>query len=248
MYLRDELLVMLPFGGWLWPRETYLGALGLSATVFTLLLTFRVARLAPRTQDEDNRIFALHRNLELLSRRNLIDAAASEHVRGIDSARTPEELQTAYTQAKLCFAQAAAADHPVADQRLLADAETQLNMVVHSRQQGVDFGELFSLIVFGGATVLLALLSRPEVSGWTAFIYEIFSVLFPAVVVFLIVNVWDLHRDRADLVLAAQPGDDGYGVIFRDPRNRRFERGVSTVIGLGITVTYAGLLWDKWVG
>ena len=248
VYLRDELLVMLPFGGWLWPRETYLGALGLSATVFTLLLTFRVARLAPRTQDEDNRIFALHRNLELLSRRNLIDASASEHVRGIDSARTPEELQTAYTQAKLCFAQAADADHPFADQRLLADAETQLNMVVHSRQQGVDFGELFSLIVFGGSTVLLALLSRPEVSGWTAFIYEIFSVLFPAVVVFLIVNVWDLHRDRADLVLAAQHGADGYGVIFRDPRNRRFERGVSTVIGLGITVTYAGLLWDKWVG
>ncbi len=247
VYLRDDFLPLLPFDGWLWPRETYLGALGLSATIFTLLLTFRVARLAPRTQDEDNRIFALHGTLELLSRRNLIDSAASEHIRGIDSARTPEELQTAYTQAKLCFARSAAADHPVADQRLLANAETQLNMVVHSRQQGVDFGELFSLIVFGGATVMLALLSRPEVSGWTAFIYEVFSVLFPAVVVFLIVNVWDLHRDRANLVLAAQPGAGGYGVIFRDPRNRRFERGVSTVIGLGITVTYAALLWYKWV-
>ena len=73
VYLRDDFLHLLPFDGWLWPRETYLGALGLSATVFILLLTFRVARLGPRTQDEDNRIFALHRSLELLARRNLID-------------------------------------------------------------------------------------------------------------------------------------------------------------------------------
>ena len=247
VYLRDDFIHLLPFHGWLWPRETYLGSVGLSATVFILLLTFRVARLAPRTQDEDNRIFALHQAVELLASRNLISPETSEHIRSVDSARNPEKLRIAYTQAKLCFARAAAVYHPDADRKLLADAETQLNMVVHSRQQGVDFGELFSLIIFGGATVLLSLVSRPEVSGWTAFIYEIFSVLFPAVIVFLIVNVWDLHRDRADLVLAAQSGDESYGVIFRDPRSRRFERTVSTIIGLGIAATYAGLLWYKWL-
>lgn len=248
VYLRDEFLHLLPFGGWLWPRETYLGALGFSATVFILLLTFRIARVAPRTQDEDNRIFALHRNLELLARRGLIAAEASEHLRAIDGARNAEELRLAYTRVKLCFVQVAAVDHTLADRRLLADAETQLNMMVHSRQQGVDFGELFSLIIFGGSTILLSLLSRPEVSGWTAFLYEVFSALFPAVIVFLIVNVWDLHRDRAELVLAAQEGPQGYGVIFRDPRSRRFEQGVSVVIGLLIIVAYAVLLWYKWVG
>ena len=248
VYLRDELLVLLPFGGWLWPRETYLGALGFSATVFILLLTFRIARLAPRTQDEDNRIFALHRAVEMLARRNLIAPVTSEHIRGLDSARNPEELRIAYTQAKLCFVRAAAVNRPVADQKLLASAEAQLNMVVHSRQQGTDFGELFSLIIFGGGTVLLSLLSRPEVFGWVGYIYEVFSVLFPSVIVFLIVSVWDLHRDRADLVLAAPEGADQYGVIFRDPRNRRFERGVSAVIGLGIAATYAVLLWYKWLG
>ena len=248
VYLRDDFLHLLPFGGWLWPRETYLGALGLSATVFILLLTFRVARIAPRTRDEDNQIFALHRNLEMLARRNLIDPTADQYVRGIDSARNPEELQRAYTQAKLCFAQAAAVDLPPADRRLLSDAEAQLNMIVHSRQQGIDFGELFSLIIFGGSTVLLSLLSRPAVEGWTAFLYEVFSVLFPAVVVFLIVNVWDLHRERADLVLAASEDAAGYGVIFRDPRSRRFEQSMSLVIGLLLIVAYAGLLWYKWLG
>ena len=248
VYLRDEFLHLLPFGGWLWPRETYLGALGFSATVFILLLSFRVARIAPRTQDEDNRIFALHRNLELLARRGLIAPEASEHLRAIDGARNVEELQVAYTRVKLCFVQAAAVDHTLANRRLLVNAETQLNMMVHSRQQGVDFGELFSLIIFGGSTILLSLLSRPEVSGWTAFLYEVFSALFPAVIVFLIVNVWDLHRDRAELVLTAREGPESYGVIFRDPRSRRFEQGVSVVIGLLIIVAYAVLLWYKWVG
>ncbi len=248
VYLRDDFLHLLPFDGWLWPRETYLGALGLSATVFILLLTFRVARLGPRTQGEDNRIFALHRNLEMLARRNLIDGSVSEHIRGIDSAHNPEELRAAYTQAKLCFAQAAAVDHPPAERKLLADAEAQLNMVTHSRQQGVDFGELFSLIIFGGSTIALAMLSRPAVDGWVAFLYEVFSVLFSAVAVFLIVNVWDLHRERADLVLANRDNSREYGVIFRDPKNRRFEQSVSVVIGLLIILAYAGLLWNKWLG
>ena len=248
VYLRDEILYLLPFGGWLWPRETYLGALGLSATVFILLLTFRVARLAPRTQDEDNRTFALHRNLELLATRKLIAPEASQHIRGIDSARTPEELQSAYRQVKLCFVAASEVDHTSSDRRMLADAEAQLNMMVHSRQQGLEFGELFSLIIFGGITVVLALLSRPEVSGWTAFLLEVFSTLFPAVIIFLIFNVWDLHKDRADLVLASQVSSEGFGVIFRDAKSRRFEQSVSLVIGLLIIVSYAGLLWYKWVG
>ena len=248
VYLRDDFLYLLPFGNWLWPRETYLGALGLSATVFILLLTFRVARLAPRTQDEDNRLFALHRNLELLARRNLIDPNVNEYIRGIDSAHNPRELRVAYAGAKLCFAHAAAADHTPANRKLLSDAETQLNIIVHSRQQGVDFGELFSLIIFGGSTIALALLSRPEVYGWVAFLYEVFSVLFSAVVVFLIINVWDLHRERADLVLANQENSREYGVIFRDPKNRRFEQSVSVVIGLLIILAYAGLLWHKWLG
>ena len=76
--------------------------------------------------------------------------------------------------------------------------------------------------------------------GWVAFLYEMFSVLFSAVIVFLIINVWDLHRERADLVLANQENGREYGVIFRDPKNRRFEQSVSVVIGLLIILAYAG--------
>ena len=45
VYLRDDVLQYLPFGEWQWPGETYFGALGLSATVFTLLRSFLVEML-----------------------------------------------------------------------------------------------------------------------------------------------------------------------------------------------------------
>ena len=247
VYLRDDLLQHLPFDGWMWSGDFYFEALALSATVFTLILSFRVARLVTRTQDEDNRVFSLFQSLNLLARRGLIDSSIRDYIRAMDGSQSPEELQNAYNQAKLCFAQLDTANLAPTDQVQLAEAEAQLNTLAHSRQQGIEFGELFSLIIFGGITVFLALLSRPDVSDWTGFLIDIFTVLFSSVIVFLIVNVWDLQRDRIGRILQKQPDYDGYGVVFRDARSRRFEQGISIIIGIAVTVAYAGLLWHKWV-
>ncbi len=258
VYLRDDLLRYLPFGEWQWPGETYFGALGLSATVFTLLRSFRVARLSTQTQDEDNRVYTLFQNLDLLARNNVVDPNVRQYVIDIDKAVTPEELQTAYLNIKECLDRAEAANPDLADQAQLAEAETLLNVIAHSRQQGIDFGELFALIIFGGITVFLGLVSRPGVSGWIGFLVEMLVVLFSAVIVFLIVNVWDLHRERAGEILEKrlyQYHDDygliiyydGYGVVFRDAVNRRFEQTTSIAIGLMVTIVFAALLWQKWL-
>ncbi len=247
VYLRDDVLHFLPFGQWQWPGETYFGALGLSATVFTLLRSFRVARLATQTQDEDNRLYTLFQNLDLLARRNVIDESVREHILAIDYAVTPEQLQAAYQNARRCIADAVIADPEPEDHTQLAEAETQLNVIAHSRQQGIEFGELFALIIFGGITVFIGLASRPGVTGWIGFLVEMLVVLFSAVIVFLVVNVWDLHRDRAGEILERHEDFGGYGVVFRDAVNRRFEQTTSIVVGLLVTGAYAGLLWHKWL-
>lgn len=143
--------------------------------------------------------------------------------------------------------QAIEADPDDSDRAQLAEAETQLNVIAHSRQQGIEFGELFALIIFGGITVFIGLASRPGVTGWIGFLVEMLVVLFSSVIVFLIVNVWDLHRDRAGEILEKQQDYDGYGVVFRDAVNRRFEQTTSIVIGLLVTAAYAALLWHKWL-
>ena len=262
VYLRDDVLQFLPFGEWQWPGETYFGALGLSATVFTLLRSFRVARLSTQTQDEDNRLYSLFQNLDLLARRNVVDQSVRDHILAIDYAVTPEELQNAYQKIRGCLADAVAANPSPDDRSDLAEAETQLNVIAHSRQQGIEFGELFALIIFGGITVFIGLASRPGVTGWIAFLVEMLVVLFSAVIIFLIVNVWDLHRDRAGEILEKRVYQyqtasgyagagvalyEGYGVAFRDAVNRRFEQTTSVVIGLLVTAAFAALLWQKWV-
>ena len=248
VYLRDDLLESLPFDSWLWPGEPLLGVLGLSATVFTLLLSFRVARLAARTQAEDDAIFVLFQKLDLLIRRGIVDAGVREHILAIDAAHSPEELRGAYSQARGHVSDAVAANPKLDDQMRLSEVEAQLNTVVHSRRHGIEFGELFALIIFGGITVLLALLARPiNVSGWAGFMFEAFAFSFSAVIIFLVVDVWDLHRDRTSHILVKEPDAEGYGVVFRDARNRSFEQGASIVIGMAIAATYTVLLWYKWI-
>ena len=246
VYLRDDVLQYLPFGEWNWPGETYFGSLGLSATVFILLHSFRVNRLSTRTQDEDNQVYTLFHSLDLMARRNVVDGSIRERILALDRSVTPEKLRDAYLEAKQCLDEAMDSAPTPEDEAELASAEAQLNVVVHSRQQGIDFGELFALIIFGGVTVLLGLGSRPEVSGWIGFLVEMLVMLFSAVVVFLIVNVWDLHRDRAGEVLEKREDYDGYGVVFRDAADRRFEQMTSITIGLLVTIAYAVLLWFKW--
>ena len=247
VYLRDDLLNLLPFETWLWPGDTYPEALALSATIFILLLSFRVARMSERTQDEDNRILELFQSLDLLVRRNVIDRAVRDHLIKLDDARTPAELQSSYNKTKLCFAEAVAAGPDARNLARLGAAETQLNIIVHSRQQGIELGELFALLIFGGSTILIGILSRPPLTGWIGFLVEILAVLFSAVIVFLIINVWDLHRERANLILKKRKDSDDYGLIFSNPRSRRFEQSMSVIIGLAITVAYAALLWQKWL-
>ncbi|MYC34337.1 MAG: hypothetical protein F4X64_14330 [Chloroflexi bacterium] len=247
VYLRDDLLNLLPFETWLWPGDTYPEALGLSATIFILLLSFRVARMSERTQDEDNRILELFQSLDLLVRRNVIDRAVRDHLIKLDDARTPADLQRAYNKAKLCFAEAVAVGPDARNLARLGAAETQLNIIVHSRQQGIELGELFALIIFGGSTILIGILSRPPLTGWIGFLVEILAALFSAVIVFLIINVWDLHRERADLILKKREESNDYGLIFSNPRSRRFERSMSVIIGLAIIFAYAALLWQKWL-
>lgn len=247
VYLRDDLLNLLPFDTWLWPGDTYPEALGLSATVFILLLSFRVARMSERANDEDNRILELFQSLDLLVRRKVIDRAVRDHLIKLDDARTPAQLQDAYHKAKLCFAQAVADGPDARNLARLGAAETQLNIIVHSRQQGIELGELFALLIFGGSTICIGILSRPPLTGWIGFLVEVLAFLFSAVIVFLIINVWDLHRERADLILEKHEDSDDYGLIFRNARSRRFEQSMSVVIGLAITAAYATLLWQKWL-
>lgn len=252
VYLRDR-------ASWSWTAQAdgYFDVLFLSATVFALILSFRTARLASRTQEEDNRAFRLFRELEELERRGVIRPGSGtfEHILTIDE-KQGRELEMSYTAARRALNDALPqADGPERE-KLLA-LSTELDALAHSRQQGINFGEICALFIFAGLVVGTALLSRPAaVSGLTGFVVEMFAMLFPAVILFLAFNVLDLQRDRVSRILEHNLEYDGYGVAFWDTvsqaeriehTNRRtVEQWISVGVGVALIVAYAGLFLHKW--
>ena len=250
VYLRD-----VARWGWAAESDGYFDVLFLSATVFALILSFRTQRLASRTQEEDNRAFKVFRELEELARWGVISPAAYQHIPVIDEEQG-RELETAYAAARRRIAAALRTAKGPNREKLIA-VSVELDALAHSRQQGINFGEICALFIFAGLVVGTALLSRPaEVSRLTGFLVEMFAMVFPAVIVFLAFNVLDLQRDRISRILKHNPQYGGYGVAFQDTESqngttrhtsrRTVEQWISVVVGLTLIVAYAGLFVNKW--
>ena len=97
---------------------------------------------------------------------------------------------------------------------------------------------------------------------------DLFAMLISAVIVFLVVNVWDLRRERDEIKLQQVDGkqvdgkqsdgkqvdgkqSDGkqvYEVRFLNTRRYAFDQWLSIIVGGAIVLVYAGLLAHKWVG
>ncbi len=242
-------LVYLRPQTWLWQGDvSYFTTLALSATVFTLIFAFRVARLSTRILEEDNRGFLLVRRLEALAERGVVDPAVCEDILKVNEAEGPH-VREAYDSARQHIAAAILNAGPE-DTDKLVDLEAELDSLTHSRQQGINFGELCAIAIFGGITLGIALFALPGAIGRTALLIELFVMLFAAVIVFLTVSVWDLRLERIARIMHTRSvgGRRDYGVLFLDETRRHIEQGITVVVGLSMVATYAGLLGYKWLG
>ena len=249
-YLRDAWSAGLNVSGWLWSGAEvyYFDVLILLATVFILILSFRVARLVARTTDEDNRFFQLFQTLDLLVRRGVVDRDVHGYLINIEvSGQRARELEESYVIVLHRLREASSATWVSdSDKENLMKAEADLNALVHSKNRGMVFGEHLALYMFAGISVFIALFARPGVAtNWTGFLLEMFSTVFPAVIIFLVVNVHDLQSDRVAANLE-RSSDAGYRVVFADIRDRDLERWISTVVVIFLVVGFSALMVDKW--
>ena len=269
VYFREDIFALVGLVQWHWGVVGYFGVVGMSATVFTLLLAFRVGRLISRTDAEENRIFVVFRKLESLAKQRapatdrqvidpdnqmtdrwVIDPDILRCVLIIDAPESPTALSDAYLQARRYLTEADYSD--VENRKMLVESAADLDALVRSRQSALVLGELFSLVIFGGITIFLVLFSRPqETEGWPRFMVDIFAMLIAPVIVFLMVNIWDLHRERNDKWLEDQGALVGFAVRLPNanvPGGRRADQWLSIILGVGIVATYVGLLAHKWLG
>lgn len=114
---------------------------------------------------------------------------------------------------------------------------------------GLALGEMFGIVVFAGITIALALFTRPpDTEGWIRLLVDLFAMLISSVIVFLVVYVFDLDRERDEPKLERYMATEGYSLRFPDAGERVFDQSLSIVVGIAIVATYAGLLTHKWLG
>ena len=254
VYFREEGFRFLGIDGWYWSAGGYFESIALAATVFILLLAFRVARLVNRTTEEDNRTFIVYRKFDTLVRRGVISSEISDCIVQIDQANgDPSSEEEAYARARQLIADVDPAPLGEADIQLLSDAEANLDGLARSKQVDIHLGEMFALYVFGLVTVGLALFSRPpDVEGWTRLQVDLFAIVISAVVIFLLAHIHDLQKERDESKLqtpAKLPTEHRHRVVrFLNTERRSFDQALSIFVGLAIVLIYAGLLANKWIG
>ena len=149
VYLREDIFELSAVEKWHWTTGGYFEALALSATVFTLLLAFRVSRLISRTGDEDIRTFSSFRKLDILVQRDVINRKILESVLRIDSPASGADLNEAYIEARCYISEARRNVKSMEDIDLqfLSEVEANLDALARSKQQDITPGEMFALFI-----------------------------------------------------------------------------------------------------
>ena len=228
------------------PLSNYAETIGVISTLFILILVFRADRLVRRTTDEEKSVFLLFHGLKTLAKKRGMDDDARNQLRAIDEHTKPEQLRAAYQKLKNHFI-TAREQHPEHEEKL-EQLEAEVDTLVHSKQQGVNFGELIALgfITFIMVSALL-LFKPPGLTGWDGLFTEISSFLLATVIVFLFSNIFDLQHDRTNAILGKEEDSDSHTVAFDDATDRGGERWVSVGVCAAITLAYIWLFLGKWI-
>ena len=259
VYMRDDWLPQTTTG---LNAADYWTLIGLIATMVTLILSFRASRQQTRTVSEEQHTATSSRELEELVRRGTVHRTALRAFIRMDAACRPAGIAQHYSALRCCFRHARrplpepdtrtgiGADRHLPDipSGSIAAAEADIDVLVSSKQSGRDFTEVVAAVMLGIVAVTLLAITRPPLAGWAAFANDIASVVVSAVIVFLVMNLFDPRNERrSPLIHADTANRDEHSVLLEENTSPIFEQAMSIAVAAGITVMFAGLLGQKWL-
>ena len=226
----------------------YFNLIEVAVVIFILVLSFRTDRFVRRTTNEENSVLEIRQKIFTFVDNKEIKRRSLDSLLQISSYKSLKGLENSYNELKNSLT---TAKSKIKDKKLFTEILGKIDMLVHSKQQGINFGELTALFILTFITTGGILFLFPSgVEGWAGFFVEMFAFLMASTVLFLFFNILDLQKDRNHPILKNIPSqnnqNDNFSIIFRDTQNRNFERWVSIIICISITLAYAWLLWSKW--
>ena len=261
--LRDD---WLPESWQVWSVVEYWGMVGVLATVFVLMLSFRQSRLGERRHETDLLTLRLHQTLETMRFAGTLTSDAVEAfgcLRVLDTASRPSVLSRAYLEMRkvlLAGTQSGTAGQHAAQTELaavrrsaLADVEALTNL----RQQDRNFAELAALTMFAAVTVALTLTARPagDVVPFAGLAHDTASLVVAAAFAFLGFDLIDKRRE-ADAPLFRQVTDEAAAMHGQPPGwrlemvayyDRGAERIVASLLGAALLAGAVVMLAVDWL-
>ena len=200
----------------------YFSLLGLSATVFILILSFRTLQLNDTKRLENQLTFSLYQKFEVLGdnpdmkddedtqkMQKLVnnyemeddkDTLEQKIIKEIDISNPKNSLEEMkkYLHKTLKKRKTDLKEDKESQTELfeLAKMSEEINYLVYSKSRGRGMTQPVVLVLFAIMTTTIALFTRPYFVEWNAFINDIFSILFASAIAFLTINLFDQKRER----------------------------------------------------
>ncbi len=221
----------------------YYGFLGVSTTVFALLMAFEVARLEQRSSSEQELVFWLLSRFYQLDDKHVDNPPESlqSKLEALDKVKETTELEGRYTSIR----------KQLLDSGQSPDAEvfTKLNLLVYSKQSGVAVSSRIAIALLAFFSIALSLVLRPpDTEGLEAILIESFALILSAVMAYLTFHLFDLRnaRARSSVEKDSLPLGRGYVPEFVPAVSRQSE-SVSIALIAIIIITYISLYSVKWL-
>lgn len=266
VYFREEWINLPWFADgtpWEWSVESvdYYSLIVLSATIFILILSFRISRLIDRTSKEEDQYFRMKHNLDIMNHNfdkmnsdsvvlyKYLVSELKEAVREIDKSKAKNIAEIKYQFMNNFFK---LSEHINTNEKLtkfLYDLKLDFELLCRSKQRGRYLAENLVLYIFSLVTIMVSIGTRPPViSNWNALIIDILAFLFASAICFMTINLIDLrlYRERG----TEEHVEHEAGSIEKsdDDLNQTAVQVISIILAIVVSLSFIVLLYDKWMG
>lgn len=222
-------------GQWEWNGSTdYYSLLGLSATVFILILSFRTLQINDMKRLEDQLTFSLTRKVEVIEWNTEKFEELKEVITVMDKSKPGKKLDDSKEELRQYFR-----NKDGLEKMELAKILEEIDYLVHSKSRARTITEPLVLCSFAVITAIISLLTRPCFIEWNALINDIFSILFVSTIIYLTINLVDQKRERSQPIIDIKSSETSNSWV-----------DISLPIGVCtfLLLTFCALLYGKWLG
>lgn len=219
----------------------YYSIIVVSATIFILILSFRISRLVERTNKEEDQY--LRMNVLVTWMMEIKDDPTVDKLkpllRNLDQSSKASSIGKLRDQFNCLFEDLRKNDNK--DFKKFAhELELDVRLLCKSKERGRYLAENLVLYIFALVTIMVTMGTRPAVtSDWNALLIDMLAFLFSAGICFMTINLVDLrlYRERP----TDEPERD-------DSINQTAVQVISIILAIVVSISFVVLLYDKWMG